>query len=352
MTTPPATEARSARSMLDVIALGDVNVDIMAEFSAFPAQGGDALAQSTEFHCGGSAANTAMALARVGLRASLIARIGPDPWASKALYSLNEAGVRLDCLQRDPSVMTGLMYIVVTPDGERTILGFRGANVLVDPAHIREECFLKARLLHLSGYALLDEPQRSAAMLALELARQHRLTVTLDPGMTISDIVMDEVRALLPHIDVLLPTLAEARHLTGLAEPEGCARALLEWGVPLVAMKLGDAGCLIGDSGGLFQVPAFSVEVWDSTGAGDSFDAGVIAGLLGGLDRRSTAVLANAMGAVTAACVGCSTSGSLVQELLALLRDPHQEPVRTESAGVITRATKFVNRLRNLRGKE
>lgn len=338
--------------MTDVIALGDVNVDIIAEFPAFPTQGGDALAQATEFHCGGSAANTAMALARMGLSASLIARIGPDPWASKALDCLNEAGVELDCLQRDPSVMTGLMYIVVTPGGERTILGSRGANVLVDPAHIRADWFLKARLLHLSGYALLDEPQRSAAMVALELARRNRLKVSLDPGMTVSDEVMYKIRALLPRIDLLLPTLAEARHLTGLAEPEGCARALLEWGVPQVAMKLGKEGCLIGHSEGLFRVPAFSVEARDSTGAGDSFDAGAIAGFLSGLDWRSTAVLANALGALTAARVGGSTSRSLVQEIRALLRDPHQEPFRTESARVIDLTTSFINELGDIPDKE
>ena len=66
--------------------------------------------------------------------------------------------------------MTGLMYFVVTPDGERTILGHRGANALTDPEPVREDEIQAARLLHLSGYALLAEPQRSAALRALEMA--------------------------------------------------------------------------------------------------------------------------------------------------------------------------------------
>lgn len=338
--------------MPDVIALGDINVDIIAQFSAFPAEGGDALAHSAEFHCGGCAASAAMALASMGLSAGLIARIGPDPWAAKALDSLNEAGVELDYLQRDPSVMTGLMYIVVTPGGERTILGSRGANARVDPARIRAEWFQAARLLHLSGYALLDEPQRSAALLAIELAQQNGLPVSLDPGMTISDKAMHEMRALLPQIDIFLPTLAEARHFTGFTEPEACAKALLARGARLVALKLGDAGCLIGDGGGLVRVPAFSVEARDSTGAGDSFAAGVIAGTLGGLDRRSTAILANALGAATAARVGGSTSGSRVQEVFALLCDPHQAPVRAEPPEVIARITEHLEKLGSHQGKE
>ena len=152
--------------MAEIVALGDVNVDIIAHFPSYPGKGEDALAHSTEFHCGGSAANTAMALARMGLGVVLISRVGPDSLALKALNSLDEAGVIPSGLQRDPAAPTGLMYVVVTPDGERTILGHRGANVLTDPAQVREEEIRNARLFHLSGYALLADPQRSAALLA------------------------------------------------------------------------------------------------------------------------------------------------------------------------------------------
>ena len=179
--------------MSDVVALGDVNVDIIAHFDSYPDKGQDALAYSTEFHCGGSAANTAIALARMGLDVVLISRVGPDSLALKALNSLSEAGVTPTGLQRDPAAMTGLMYVVVTPDGERTILGHRGANALTDPQQVREEDIRDARLFHLSGYALLTEPQRSAALLALEMACRHGLLVTLDPGMTVSEAALDEI---------------------------------------------------------------------------------------------------------------------------------------------------------------
>ena len=108
--------------MPEVIALGDINVDIIAHFPSYPAQGGDALASSSEFHCGGSAANTARALAWMGLDVSLISRVGPDPLAARVLDNLSEVGVLPAGLQHDPAEATGLMYVVVTPDGERTIL--------------------------------------------------------------------------------------------------------------------------------------------------------------------------------------------------------------------------------------
>ncbi|MGD8474090.1 MAG: carbohydrate kinase family protein [Anaerolineae bacterium] len=328
--------------MPDVVALGDLNVDIIAHFDSYPDKGQDALACSTEFHCGGSAANTAIALARMGLDVVLISRVGPDSLALKALNSLSEAGVTPTGLQRDPAAMTGLMYVVVTPDGERTILGHRGANALTDPDQVREEDIRGARLFHLSGYALLAEPQRSAALLALEMACRHGLLVTLDPGMTVSEAALDEIRALLPAIDILLPNLPEAQGLTGAESAEDCFRLLLAAGVETVALKLGKDGCLIGGAEGHVHVPAFPVEARDSTGAGDFYSAGMIAGVLGGLDWRSAAVLGNAMGAMAAARVGAGTSVPRAREVLALLRDSRDLSDRGQRVEVIQQVIDFV----------
>jgi ribokinase len=331
--------------MADVITLGDVNVDIIARFDHYPAKGEDALAHTTEIHCGGSAANTAMALARIGIRTSLISRVGPDSWALKALSCLNRAGVDPSGLQRDPAAMTGMMYVIVTADGERTILGHRGANVFTDASQIREAEIQQARLFHLSGYALLTEPQRSAALLALEMASRHKLTVTLDPGMTASKVALEEMRALLPVVDILLPSLSEAQALTGLTAPEACAQALLERGVEVVALKLGKEGCLIATDTKLVRVPGFTIEARDSTGAGDSFAAGLIAGFLGGLDWTSAAILGNALGAMAAAQVGSGSVAPRAEEVRALLSDHGHEPAHGECVEGIKEVIDYVTTL-------
>jgi ribokinase len=328
--------------MPEVVALGDINVDIIAHFPSYPAKGQDALASSTEFHCGGSAANTARALAWMGLEVSLISRVGPDPLASRLLDQLAEAGVSPTGLQRDPAAPTGLMYIVVTPDGERTMLGHRGANVWTDPSQVREEDICTSRLLHLSGYALLADPQRSAALLALEMACRHDLIVSLDPGMSVPQAALEEMRALLPVIDVLLPNLPEAQRLAGLTAPEECARWLLASGARVVALKLGEAGCLVCRGAEALWVPGFSIEAHDTTGAGDYFAAGVIAGFLRGLDWHSSAVLANVMGALAATQAGAGTSMPRAREVLDLL---HAQVPGSEQQGrsaAIQRARDFV----------
>jgi sugar/nucleoside kinase (ribokinase family) len=214
---------------------------------------------------------------------------------------------------------------------------------LTDPRHIPAEDIRSARLFHLSGYALLADPQRSAALLALEIACRNDLTVTLDPGMSVPAAALDEIRALLPVIDILLPSLPEARHLSGSTTPEDCARALVEAGVQAVALKMGRDGCLIGSAGELTRVPGFDIEVRDTTGAGDHFAAGLLAGFLGGLDWEGAAVLGNAMGALAATHVGADTPiPSQAREVLELLRTGSQELRRQGYARSIQRAINLV----------
>jgi ribokinase len=237
------------------------------------------------------------------------------------------------------------MYVVVTPDGERTILGHRGANVFTDPNQIDEEEILGAILLHLSGYALLAEPQRSAALMTLEMACRHGLTVTLDPGMSVPEKALDEMRALLPTVNIFLPNLAEARQLTGLTAPEDCAKSLWERGGEVVALKLGKEGCLVYSNAGSFRVPGFAVKARDTTGAGDSFAAGFICGFLGGLDWIGAAVLGNAMGALAAAQVGAATAFPKARDVLALLGRYYDEPTHRRCLEGIRQVVDYVTAL-------
>jgi len=331
--------------MVDVIALGDVNIDIIAQFPSYPAEGQDALATSTEFHCGGSAANSAMALARMGFEVSLISRVGADPLATRAVDGLAEAGVLPVGLQRDATAATGLMYVVVTAGGERTILGDRGANVLTDPHQIPEEIFYGARLFHLSGYALLADPQRSAALLALEMACRHGLTVALDPGLSVFQSALDEMRALLPAVDILLPNRAEAQELAGLTGSRACVQSLLEAGAKLVALKLGREGCLLGSQEGLIHIPGFPARARDTTGAGDYFAAGLLAGFLGGLTWPGAAALGNAMGAAAVARVGAGASVPRAQEVLDLLLQQMNGLTGAEPAPPVEELVTYVKKL-------
>ena len=305
--------------MPQVVTIGDINIDVIAHVPDYPQKGGEGLAEQGHVYCGGSAANTAVALARFGVDVGIIGREGEDVLALLALAALAEAGVDGRCIQRDPQTMTGIMLIAVTPDGERTMFGCRGANVRTDPALLDESYITKARIFHLSGYSLLAVPQREAALRALEAARQAGLTVTADLGLEAVMRVTDRVKAILPQVDILFPNQAEAEYLTGHRDIEGAIESLLDYGVGTVALKLGKRGCAIGSGEGMFLVPGFAIPTVDTTGAGDSFDAGLILGRLEGWGWRESALLADALGALTASVEGAGTSLAKRGEVRALL---------------------------------
>ena len=312
--------------MPQVVTIGDINIDVIAHVPDYPQKGGEGLAEQGHVYCGGSAANTAVALARFGVDVGIIGRVGEDVLALLALAGLAEAGVDGRCIQRDPQTMTGIMLIAVTPDGERTMFGCRGANVRTDPALLDESYITQARIFHLSGYSLLAAPQREAALRALEVAHQAGLTVTADLGLEAVMRVTDRVKAILPQVDILFPNQAEAEYLTGRRDIEGAIESLLDYGVGTVALKLGKRGCAIGSAEGVFTVPGFVVSTVDTTGAGDSFDAGLILGRLEGWGWRESALLADALGALTASVEGAGTSLAKRGEVRAFLEAHLDQP--------------------------
>ncbi|MBI3241702.1 MAG: carbohydrate kinase family protein [Chloroflexi bacterium] len=290
--------------MSEAIVLGDINVDVLMPISTYPRPGGDALSGQMTTQAGGSAANTAIALAKLGVAASMVGRLGEDVWGSLALRALTDSGVEVSAVQHDEAASTGLFFIPITPDGERTMFGHRGANVNTEPSAINPTIFKGARFLHLSGYALLEPPQREAALQAIELAGQHGLALSLDTGLLPALARTDEIGQLLPRLSICVLGVEEARALAVGDSPADLARALVARGVKLVGLKLGAEGCLLADSSGLFNVPSFSVKAVDTTGAGDAFSAGLIYGQLRGLSLPAAGTLANTLGSLAAATWG------------------------------------------------
>lgn len=330
-----------------VVTLGDINIDLIASLSCYPAPGGDEVAERVEVHNGGSAANTATVLARFGVDVGIIGRVGRDPFAELALNRLAAAGVDLSCIQRDDKLTTGLVFIAVTPDGERTMFSCRGANSWLDAARLDEGYIAQADVFHLSGYALLAEPQRRAARRVVERAHRAGVTVSLDVGVEAAARVTEEVKALLPLVNLIFPNQAAAEHLTN-RKGEEAVRALLEYGVETVALKLGERGCVVGREGEIFSVPTFAVEVQDTTGAGDSFDAGFILGRLWNLGVCESAILANALGALAASTVGAGDALPGPEKAQALLRRGLLDPGWRDWEGEITR---LLDHLSSLTGR-
>ncbi len=299
--------------MAVVVLLGDINVDLLLEIPHYPAEGGEAIATRQKTSLGGSATNTAITLARLGFEARLLGRVGSDAWGATSLADLRLAGVNVDWITEDPTEPTQLNLVTVTPGGERTMFAYRGANARLGPDQVAQSLFDGAALLHLSGYAMLASPQKDAAMAAIQLAWLHKLPVTLDIPAGVVTQIAPCVLDLLGQIDTIMLGKADL-HGLGAADPS----TLLQAGVRRVIVKRGSDGSSLYEKTLDIHVAGFETTVVDTTGAGDAFAAGLIAGMLAQLDPEECCTIGNALGASAVMRLGAGLSMPGRTELSAL----------------------------------
>ncbi len=320
------------------ILLGDLNIDTLISIPHYPPAGGDAFPNRVEVRVGGGGANSAAALARLGQPVALLAVAGNDAWAGMALEPLRAAGVRTNFIQQRKDLTTGLVFIPVTPDGDRTMFSYRGANAALSPEQIKREMLTQAGWLHVSGYALMDDPQRMAVMHAVRLAREMDLPASLDLCLPALQKRPADVFDLLPLLNTLVLGVDEAVQMTGENDMQTAALALLKRGPRMVAVKLGSQGCVLAEQvdekvqTGIY--PILPVQVVDTTGAGDAFCAGLIAARRAGLGMHACAALASALGGLTASVYGGGLNLPPRAEVLTWLRDRIQQVDAAFSGGL------------------
>lgn len=309
--------------MPDIIVIGDINIDLIFNIPAYPMPGSEAIATTVQMHTGGSAVNTAIALAKMDMEVGFIGRIGPDALAKQVLADLNEAGVDCTHIQVDPRVSTGMIFIAVTVDGERTMFGARGANAFTEAAALDPDYFTNCRWIHLSGYSFLSHHQYETVQAVLDLAENSRYTrVSLDIGTEPALRARTQILQALPRVDVIFPNRTE---LTILAEGRSLPEALdylLDHQANAVVAKCGRHGSVVAVGSKRIELPAFKVDVKDSTGAGDSFDAGVVLGRLVGLSWEAAGALGNALGGLATVREG-SGANSINRAKVARLVEKH-----------------------------
>lgn len=258
--------------MSRIVVVGDAGLDVLAAATALPEPGGDARAAIT-LRPGGAGANTAAWLADAGAAPVLLGRVGADPAAAQVHAELERAGVEA-VLAEDPDAPTCTVIVLVDGTGQRTMLADRGAAGRLSPADIDPAALAGARHLHLSGYVLLDPSSQPAGLAALAAARAAGLTTSVDPQAAALLTDPREFLAMVAGVDLLLPSAGELAALGG-------AAAVLA-AVGAIAVTAGPGGATWLDRAGLWNVPAEPVDPVDTTGAGDAFDAGLLASWTGG----------------------------------------------------------------------
>jgi ribokinase len=301
------------------LVVGDANADLSASVDFFPHEGDDAGLSALGFGSGGSAANVAVALTRLGQASRLLARVGNDPAAEVALRAAHRAAVDLSQVQRDPALTTGLCFAVVSPGGERTFFSQRGANVALDLPDL-EDVFRDVTFLHVAGHALLEGRQRQSTLALIVEASRRGIRMSVDLCLPLIRARAAEILSLAPAV-----MFANAKELSLLGRSIGAEGidatldALMGAGARVVAAKLGAAGCSVVTGTSRFASAAHPVEVMDTTGAGDGFVAGFLYALLRGSSPEIAARTGNVVGALIASRRGAaeaSPTGDEVQRIL------------------------------------
>lgn len=288
---------------MTILLMGDINVDTSMNIHKYPALGGDAFADKIHTQPGGGVVNSAASLAGLGERVALLGATGEDLWAEMVLKPLLDLGVDCSSVFRLRGETTGLIFLPIVK-GERTMFSYRGANQMLDPDWISPSMFTDVEILHISGYAYLERPQRDAVIKAVNLAKSVGIPITLDTALEPVVRFPEAFRALLPELAVCVLGMPEAEALVGGDSPDDCADRLLESGVAWLGLKLGCDGALIGTRQGRKHFPIFEVDTVDTTGAGDSFSSGLIYAYHHKLDIESAGTLASALGAVATTVYG------------------------------------------------
>ena len=272
-----------ATSAVDVLCVGETLIDMISLEQA------DSLAHATRFErrLGGSPANVAAQVARLGGRVAIVSKVGAGAFGSYCRETLEAAGVLTEYLVLDPAVHTSVVFVTRTggtPDFE----AFRAGDTQLRPDDLPAGVAQRARAIHTTVFALCEEPSRSTIRNLLREASGHGALISLDPNYHPGiwpdrEEALDTLRTLYPLVDVTKPSLDDAERLFGRGKPpEAYLDAFHALGARVALLSMGSRGVWRSDAAGRVFYAAQPVAARNATGAGDAFWAGLLLATLDG----------------------------------------------------------------------
>lgn len=285
-----------------VVCMGAHILDVLVRpVTDIPAGQDTALVEQMRMTAAGTAAGTALTFAKLGAAVRTAGAIGTDPSGDTLLALLGRAGIDTGLVVRKPDVPTSMSVLPIRPNGERPALHLLGANLAYTIDDVDWDAVAAADHLHLGGTEMLG-PDFAARI--LKHAKDNGVSTSVDliapGGMGTFDLIAPA----LAHTDYLLPNEDQVLGFTGAESLDDGCRKLLDAGAGLLAITCGADGALVVSREETQRVPAFAIDVVDTTGCGDAFSAGFVYGVKSGRTPRDAAILGNAVAALVAQGLG------------------------------------------------
>jgi ribokinase len=296
----------------NIVALGSINTDLVVNTPQLPKPGETVTGSDLKTMLGGKGANQAIAAARLGSSVSMIGRVGNDPYGLAALENLRQQHVNIQHVTVDPSTPSGIAFILIDECGNNSIIVSPGANGLLQHDDLDPciDLFSPQTIL----LTQLEIPTPVVAS-GIHIAKSRGAYVILNP----SPAHQADTR-LLKEVDTLILNETELVTLSCCNEMQSGLKILLEMGVQQIALTLGAQGCILMSAGQEITLPAHSVKVVDTTGAGDAFIGAFSTAIASGHDFLTAGRWGNAAGALATASLGAQSSLPDKKQIFDLLR--------------------------------
>jgi ribokinase len=264
-------------SKFDVIGFGALNVDKLFKVNRIAGAEEESFITDFAESCGGSAANAMVGLARLGCKVGFIGKVANDREGKILLEEFRKEGVDTNGVTVAKQRRSGTVMGFVDQRGERALYIDSGVNDRVELNEKIKTYASRTRFLHLTSFVGEKSFQTQKKIVGM---LPENVRVSFDPGALYAEKGLAALESIVEKASVLMPNARELESLTGVADYERGAEAMLRKGVKVVAVKLGSKGCYVTDGEQSQHVEAFKVDVVDTTGAGDAFCAGFLYGLI------------------------------------------------------------------------
>ena len=301
-----------------ILVVGEINVDFVFKgCHDLPMPGREVLADDFLMTPGSSSMICAMGLARLGNQVAFHGRLGTDASGAFCLQALREAGIDVASLHPDASLRTGVTASLSTPQ-DRALVTFAGAMAELRADDVQDAWLEGASHLHISSY-YLQKGLRAGCRQLFARAKAAGLTTSLDPGFDPARQWGMDLLETLGEVDLFLPNEEELLAITGCSDLHA-ALAYVQSGPTHTVVKRGRRGCTSLHEGEWLEVPAYPVDAVDTTGAGDSFDAGFLHAWLRELPWAECMRWGSACGSLSTRGVGGTTRQASAGEAQALIK--------------------------------